>query len=357
MPVRILVINPGSTSTKVAIYEGSSCLVNTSYEHDPHTLALGIWDQYRERRKVVLETFAQVHIPLEEIDAVAARGGRIRPVASGVYMVNELLMKDSKSDVNGTHASSLAVFIGKDFASSASCPLYVVNPISVDEMIPEARFSGTPLIQRKSLGHALNSKEVARRASSALGKKYEDLNLVVAHLGGGTTISAHRKGKMIDLINDFEGGFTPERAGGLPTLDLVRLCFSGRFSEAEIMRVIEGEGGFKAYSGTKDIKLIEDRIKNGDEKSTLTMKAYLYQLGQTIGRMMAVLDFDVNGLCITGGMAKSQMICSAIKEKFSKVTKVMPYPGSFEMEALAGRVLNVVEGREKARSYPGGTLI
>lgn len=357
MAFKILAINPGSTSTKVAIYEDRSCLSEVSYEHDQEILSLGIWEQYGERKRVIMKALSEADIPLSEINAIAARGGRVRPVPSGVYSVNNALLEDSKSSINGAHASSLAVFLGEDFAEVAKCPVYIVDPVSVDEMVPEARYSGTPLIMRKSLSHALNSKEVARKASLKLGMNYENLNLVVAHLGGGTTISAHKNGRMIDVINDFEGSFTPERSGGLPTLDLVSLCFSGKFSKDEVMRMIEGDGGFKAYLGTKNLKQIEEQILAGDEKSSLLMQAYLYQLTKTIGSIVAILNFKVDALCITGGIAKSQRICSALSDRFSKMTQVLFFPGSFEMEALALRVLNVMEGKERARVYPEGDFI
>lgn len=350
----IAVLNPGSTSTKVALYSDRECLLERSVSHSPEELAADVFAQVRVRRQVVEELFAEVGVSAKDISAVAARGGRLRPIPSGVYRMNGQMIEDSLNGTSGKHASALAVLIGKELAAASKCPVFVVDPVSVDEFLPESRLSGLKDIERKSLGHALNSKEVAFRAAYDLGKSYEDVNLVVAHLGGGTTVSAHKKGQMIDLVNDFEGSFTPERAGGLPTLELVNLCFSGKYTKEQVMRKIEGEGGFYSYLGTKDMQEVERRIEEGDSQSALVMNAYLLQLSKTIGSLMAVLSFSVDALCVTGGIAHSLKVTSFLKETFLPVAPVYIYPGSFEVDTLARRVLGVLNGQESPRIYPGG---
>jgi len=350
----ILVLNPGSTSTKVALYYDDVCLLERSVSHTQEELELDVFDQVRVRQQVIERLFAEAGISVRDLSAIAARGGRIRPVSSGVYRMNDQIIYDSINGTSGKHASALAVLIARELTADSNCPVFVVDPVSVDELLPEARLSGLKEIERKSLGHALNSKAVALRAARDLGESYKDVNLVIAHIGGGTTISAHRKGQMIDIINDFEGGFTPERAGGLPTIELINLCFSGKYTQEQLMRKIEGEGGFYSYLGTKDIKEIEDRIEAGDPQSILVMKAYLLQLSKSIGSLMAVLSFLVDAFCITGGIAYSQRVTSFLKETFSSIAPVFIYPGSFETETLAKRVLAVLNGDEIPKTYPGG---
>lgn len=350
----ILVLNPGSTSTKVALYSDDICLLERSVSHTRKELELDVFDQVGMRRQVIERLLADARISVRDLSAIAARGGRIQPVPSGVYRMNEQMIYDSINGTPGKHASALAVLIARELAADSNCPVFVVDPVSVDEFLPEARLSGLKEIERKSLGHALNSKAVALRAARNLGKSYEDVNLVIAHIGGGTTISAHRKGQMIDIINDFEGGFTPERAGGLPTIELINLCFSGRYTQEQMMRKIEGEGGFYSYLGTKDLEEIQDWIEAGDPQSILVMKAYLLQLSKSIGSLMAVLSFSVDALCITGGIACSQRVTSFLKEAFSSIAPVYIYPGSFEVETLAKRVLAVLNGEEIPKTYPGG---
>jgi len=353
----ILVINPGSTSTQVGIFQNEKCVVKKSISHTLEQLSLDIEDQKEFREEAIKSFIIETGFKIEEFDAIAARGGRLKPLSSGTYFFNEEMLKDSYDKTNGNHASRLAVIIGHKIAEEANCPLYVVDPISVDEMIDEARISGMPDIERKSLSHALNSKAVARKTAEYLNKSYDELRMIVVHLGGGTTISGHINGRMFDIINDFEGPFTPERSGGLPNLQLVELCFSGKYTKKEITRKIEGEGGFFAYLGTKDFKEIENRINQGDLKSKKVMDAYLYQLTKAIGSMAAVLEYEIDVISVTGSIARSERVINHLKKVFSKLAPIMVYPGSFELEALAVGVLRVLRGEEKAKIYPSGELI
>lgn len=347
----VLVINPGSTSTQVALYKNDVCIHEKSISHTSEQLLLDVDNQKEFRKKAIIDFIMNTKVDLKNLTAVAARGGRLRSTQSGTYEVDDVMIKDTYSKENGNHASKLAIIIGKEIAEEAGCKIYTVDPISVDEMIDEAKISGIQEIQRKSLSHALNTKAVCRKTAVDLNEKYNNLNIVVAHLGGGTTISSHRRGRMIDLVNDFEGIFTPERAGGLPNLQLVKMCFSGKYSEEEILRKLEGLGGFYSYLGTKDFLEIEHNILNGDQYAKLIMESYLFQLKKSLGSMIAVLDYNVDAISITGSIAKSKNVTKYIRTVFSVIAPIFVYPGSFEIEALASGVLRVLNGEEKAKNY------
>lgn len=353
----ILVINPGSTSTQVALFNNKDCLFEESIAHTMEELSLDVEEQVSFRKESVLNFIKKTGIDFKSLNAIAARGGRLKPIPSGTYLVNDLMLRDSFDKENGNHASRLAVIIGNELAQNLGCNVYSVDPVSVDEMIDVSKISGMPEIERRSLSHALNMKAVGRKTAEDLNQKYENLNLVVAHLGGGTTISSHRKGQMIDLINDFEGGFTPERSGGLPNLQLVKLCFSGEYSEKEIIKKMESLGGFYAYLGTKDFLEIENKINNGDKQAKLIMDAYIYQIIKVIGSMLAVLKYKVDAISLTGSISKSKNVVNSIKTVFSDISPVMVYPGSFEIEALAHGVLRVLQGEERPRQYPDGEVL
>lgn len=353
----ILVINPGSTTTQVALYNNKKCVSEKSISHTMEQLTLDVENQINFRKQSIINFIEKCDVSLQDISAIAARGGRLKPLPSGTYLVNELMLKDSFDKGNGNHASRLAVIIANEIAQEIGCNVYSVDPISVDEMIPEARISGMPEIERKSLSHALNMKAVARKAAEELNQNYKKTNQVVVHLGGGTTISCHRDGQMIDLINDFEGVFTPERSGGLPNLQLVKLCFSKKYSEKEIIKKMEGLGGFYAYLGTKDFLEIEERIKSGNKQAKLVMDAYMHQLIKVIGSMVAVLEYKVDAISITGSIARSVNVTNRLKEVFSGIAPIFVYPGSFEVEALAFGVLRVLEGQEKPKIYPNGEIL
>ncbi len=350
---RILVINPGSTSTKVAIYEGERCAAEHSIEHTASARAgfAAVLDELPMRRESVLRWLASHGQAPHSFSAIAARGGRLRPVPSGTYGVNEAMMADARAGALGEHPSSLACLIAHDLARQVGIPAYVVDPISVDELIDEARVTGLPEIPRISLSHALNMKAVAREAAADLGLEYGRSRIVVAHLGGGGSVSAHLNGRMIDILNsDVEGPFSAERAGALPSFGLIELCFQPGPTRETVWAKASGKGGLIAHLGTKDAREIEGRIKAGDAHAELIYKAMAYAISKGIGSMVGALGSLPDVIAITGGLARSEMLTSWIVERARPFAPVRLYPGEFEMVALARGVLRVLRG-EKPKVY------
>ncbi len=352
---RILVINPGSTSTKIGIFEGEKPLFIEILRHNSEEIKSfkRIFDQYDFRKNVVLEFLKNKNIPPESLTCVVGRGGLIKPLKSGTYIVNERMIEDLKGAKRGEHASNLGAIIAYEIAKPLGIPAYIVDPVVVDEMDDVARISGLKGIERKSIFHALNQKAVARRAAKDLGKKYEEVNLIVAHLGGGISVGAHRKGRVVDVNNALngDGPFAPERAGGLPTQDLVELCFSGKYTFEEMKKKLAGEGGLVSHLGTSDAREVEKRIKEGDSYAKLVYEAMAYQVSKTIGEMAAVLKGEIDAIVLTGGIAYSEMLTNLIKERVSFLGKILIYPGEDEMEALALGVLRVLRKEEEPKIY------
>ncbi len=351
---RILVINPGSTSTKVAVYQDDALLFADSYSHSAEELAgfEHINDQIDMRRVAVEQALCEHDIDISSLSAVACRGGRLKPMASGTYLVNERMLNDARRGLQGEHASNLACLIGYDISRQAGVEAFVVDPVSVDELDDIARISGLRQIQRNSLSHALNMKAVARKAATDLGRSYEQCRVIVAHVGGGGSISAHAGGRMIDVINcDKEGPFTAERAGGIPALDLVSLCFSGQYSHSEVIRMLVGGGGLMSHLGTKDVREVERRIDAGDSHAELVYEALIYGFSKAIAAMAAALSGDVDVIAVTGGMARSDRLVHGIVERAGFVAPIRVYPGEHEMEALALGVLRVLRNEEMPRVY------
>ncbi|MBC7194519.1 MAG: butyrate kinase, partial [Caldisericia bacterium] len=287
------------------------------------------------------------------ISCIVGRGGLIKPVESGTYIINEKMIEDLKEAKRGEHASNLGAIIAYEIAKELKIPAYIVDPVVVDEMDDVARISGLKGIERKSIFHALNQKAVARRAAKDLGKKYEDVNLIVVHLGGGISVGAHRKGRVVDVNNALngDGPFAPERAGGLPTQDLVDLCFSGKYTFDEMKKKLAGEGGLVSHLGTNDAREVEKRIENGDSYARLVYEAMAYQVSRTIGEMAAVLKGEIDAIVITGGIAYSKMLVDWIRERVSFLGKILVYPGEDEMEALALGALRVLRKEEEPKIY------
>jgi len=359
---RLLVINPGSTSTKVAVYEDEQPLFVETLRHDSQDLAAfpHILDQYKFRLKAVLDLLDSRGIPLSTLSAVVARGGLLRPIASGTYTVNEKMVAElTRRDAERQHASGLGAPLADEIASRAGIPAYIVDPVCVDEFDKVARISGRPEIERKSLSHALNLKAVARRAAEDLSRPYSDLHLVVVHLGGGISVTAHRHGRMVDVNQalDGTGPFAPERAGGLPVGDVVRMCFGVHPYEdldltyKQMFRKLAGQGGLVAHLGTNNAVEVEARIKAGDEHALLIYEAMAYQISKEIGAMATVLKGKVDAIILTGGLAHSEMLLGWIRERVSWVAPLLIYPGEDEMLALAQGALRVLRGEERARSY------
>lgn len=352
---RILVINPGSTSTKMAIFEDENMVKMENIAHTPEEIGRyqKIVDQLEFRESLIRRFVEDSGYSLFSFSAFVGRGGLVDPVPGGVYIVDDLMVETLKSGKNGEHASNLGALIAYDLSLQTEAPAYIVDPVVIDEMEEVARISGHPDYQRRSIFHALNQKAVAREVAGSVGRRYEELNLVVAHMGGGISIAAHRKGKVIDVNNalDGDGPFTPERSGTLPLIQLIDLCFSGRFSYEEMRKRVVGNGGLIAYLGTNDAREVVRRIKEGDRWAERVYRAMAYQIVKWIGKMAAVLNGDVDYIVLTGGLAyENEFLVPWIKEKVSFIAPVLVFPGSNEEKALALSVLRVLKGKEKAKT-------
>jgi butyrate kinase len=354
---RVLVINPGSTSTKVALFEDDAQILSETIRHSDDDLSgfPNITSQYEFREKIILGMLERNGIPVESIGAVVGRGGLLYPLEGGTYEVNDLMKEHLLEGVMGEHASNLGGLIASAIASEIDVPAFIVDPVVVDEMEDIARISGHPLLKRKSIFHALNHKACARVAASRMNKKYSDVNLIVAHMGGGISIGAHKKGRVVDVNNALngDGPFTPERTGGLPVADLVKLCFSGKFSEAEIQKMIKGKGGIVAYLGTNDVREVLAKIETGNPEAKLILDAMCYQIAKEIGLLAAVLEGDVDAIVLSGGVAYSDYVVREISRRVEWIANVVIIPGEAEMEALAGGALRVLRNEESANIYTG----
>ena len=353
---RILAIDPGSTSTKIGLYENDKCIYTKDIAHGLAELNRFdlVINQLDYREEVVRQVLAEAEIKIDSLDAIAARGGRLQSIPSGVYAVNDAMRHDAQIGFQGDHASNLACLIGWRLVHGLDIPVYVVDPVSVDEMWPIAKISGLPEIPRTSLSHALNMKRVAKMAAEKLRKSYADSRLIVAHLGGGGSVSAHLGGRMVDLYNsDKEGPMAIERSGGIPSIELMELCYSG-LSKQEVLKKLAGQGGVFAHLGTKDLREVEERIKAGDEHAALILDAYCYQVAKYIGAMAICLEGQVDAICISGGIAHSQMVLEKITKRVRFIADVMIFPGGEELDALVLGVLAVLKGIEDVSIYPHG---
>ncbi|BBE30053.1 putative butyrate kinase [Tepiditoga spiralis] len=333
--MKILVINPGSTSTKVAIFEDKELKITKTLEHSSEEISKydHIMEQIDMRKKAIVEFAEENGYKIKDFDTIAARGGILPPLSSGTYKVTEEMVNYLKNETPVEHASNLAAVIAYEVADGI--PVYITDPVSVDEFVPEARISGIPQLERKSLFHALNMKMVARRASEELNKKYEDCNFVIVHLGGGISVGAQEKGKMIDVNNaNDEGPFSPERSGELPVGDIAKVAFSRKYEKREMRKRYVGKGGLVGYLKTNDLREALKLTEN-DENAKKVIEGMTYQISKEIGAMATVLKGKIDAIIITGGLANSEIFINKIKERISKIGLIMVYPGSFEMEALA----------------------
>jgi len=353
---RVLTINPGSTSTKVALYEDEHPLFVETIPHSAEEIAAfpRIADQHAFRRDAVLSLLDEHGVRLDSLDAVVGRGGILKPIPSGTYRVNERMLDELRHPKEREHASNLGAIIADEIAQRIGIPAFIVDPVCVDEFDDIARISGLPEIERRSLSHALNLKAAARRAARELGKRYDEVNLVVAHLGGGISVSPHRRGRMVDVNQalDGTGPFAPERAGGLPVGDVICMCYSGKYTCEEMSKKIAGRGGLVAHLGTNDARQVERRIiEEGDQHARLIYQAMAYQIAKEIGLMATVLKGDVDAIVLTGGLARSEMLVDWIVERVEWIAPVMIYPGEDEMLAMAQGALRVLRGQEEAQDY------
>jgi len=352
---KILSVNPGSTSTKFAVYEDERLVSLHTIRHTADELNIHktLSEQCEFRKNVILNRLKEDRFDLSELSAIVGRGGMVRPLESGVYTVNERLIYDLQYATQGEHASNLGGIIAHEIAFEIpNCEAFIADPVVVDEMQEVARFSGLPSIPRRSMFHALNHKAVARKYAKLHSTSYEKLNLVVAHLGGGISVAAHRQGKVVDVNQGLDGygPLSPERAGTLDAGILVKLCFNGEYSHDEVKRMLVGNGGLMAHLGTNEIPKIVQMIEEGDEHAKIVLESMAYQVAKDIGAMFAVLKGDVDAIILTGGIAHSQFVVNYIEKMVSFMGKVVIYPGEDEMEALAMSGLRVLRG-EKAKEY------
>ncbi len=353
---RILVINPGSTSTKIAVYDSNEVIFLKNINHSKDELKQfnRISEQYDFRKNIIINEIENAGISIKTLKAVVGRGGLVKPIESGVYKVNDALIRDLKNSPLGEHASNLGGLIASDIASKIENAIALIaDPVVVDELSPLARISGHPAFLRRSIFHALNQKAVARDYSKSIMRKYEDLNLIVVHLGGGITVGAHEKGRVVDVNQglDGEGPFSPERSGTLPVGDLVKTSFSGQYSQKKLQSMIVGEGGLVAYLGTNSAYEVEKMVENGDQYARLIYEAMAYQIAKTVGSMYPVLRGNVDAILITGGIAHSKYFVNLIIERVHKLAPVHIYPGGDEMKALATNALMVLTGEVEAKTY------
>ncbi|MDD4727277.1 MAG: butyrate kinase [Dysgonamonadaceae bacterium] len=353
---RILAINPGSTSTKIAVYEYDTVVFLKTIRHSAEELSKfeKITDQCDYRRDIIYEELKNADVRLDLIKIVIGRGGFVRPIPAGVYRVNELMKKELIEGKNGEHASNLGALIADNIAKQLpDAKAYIADPVVVDELEPIARFSGHPLFQRTSAFHALNQRAIARTHAKSINKKYEDLNLIVAHLGGGISIGVHRKGRVIDVNQalDGNGPISPERSGSLPVGSLLKMAFSGDYTFEEMKSMITGKGGLFAYTGLNDAYEVEKAALAGDQNSYNVMEAMAYQTAKEIGAFSTVLKGDVDAILITGGMANSKWFTNMIIERVYKIAPVHIYPGEDEMRALAENALLVLKGEVEVKEY------
>lgn len=354
MAYKILIINPGSTSTKIGVYEDETQVMEETLRHSTEEIAkyATIYDQKDFRKKVIVDVLKDKGINLNDIDVVVGRGGMLKPMPSGTYATTPELLEDLKIGVQGQHASNLGGILAHEIAADINVPSYIVDPTVVDELQDVARLSGHPEMPRVSVFHALNQKAVAKRFAKENNKAYEDLNLIVVHMGGGVSVGAHKHGKVVDVANalDGDGPFSPERSGGLPSGALMKLCFSGKYTQAEVGKMINGNGGFNAYVGTNDMRDLV-KMAETDDKAKLVLDAFHYQLAKEIGSMAVVLDGNVDQIILTGGIAYNAITQNYFKDTVSFLAPVTVYPGEDELLALAQGAIRVMNGEEEAMKY------
>ncbi len=351
---KILVINPGSTSTKIAIFNDEEIFLSETLKHSAEEIKAHpkIWNQFNFRFNAIDKWLQGNNFNLKDIAAVVTLGGLFRSLEGGVYEVNDKMLVDARANLQGEHASNLGCALAYSIAVEAHCKAYVVDPVSVDEFEPLARYSGHPEIERRSLSHALSLHEAARNAANKLNIKYDESSFVIAHTGGGISVAPIRNGKIID-VNDAssDGPFSPERTGGLPLQPFITLALSGKYSEQELRKFVMGNGGLVAYLGTNSAEEVEKRIVAGDAKAKEVFEAMAYQIAKEIGAMATVLKGKVDAIVITGGLAKSKMLTDWIVERVKFIAQVLIFPGDDEMKALAKAALRVLDGTEIPKSY------
>jgi butyrate kinase len=351
MAYRILSINPGSTSTKVAVFEDENQLFVTNIEHPAEELDRFdvLLDQFEMRKDYVIKALEKNNITPSTLSAVVGRGGHLPPVKSGGYKVNQKMIEDLKTAL--PHASNLGALIAYSIAEPQGIPAYIYDAVTTDELYDVAKITGIPEVRRQSFGHVLNSKAMARKAAEQLGGTYQQMNFIVAHIGGGISISAHERGRIVDIISDDAGPFSPERSGSVPINYVVALCYSGKYTEKEFMDKLKKNSGLKAYLHTNDCRKIEQMIAGGDELAKRMYEAQTYQIAKGIGEMAPPLCGNIDAVILTGGMAYSQYITTEVSRRVRYLGKIIVLPGENEMESLALGALRILRGEEPCNEY------
>lgn len=353
MGYKILAINPGSTSTKIALYEDEERIISDTINHPVEELGRydRIIDQFQYRKDEILKYLDQKNIKPEELSAVVGRGGMLPPVEAGAYKINKKMLNRLKTNPVIEHAANLGALIAYEIAKPLRILSCIYDPVTVDQLEDIARITGIPEVKRVSFSHVLNSRATAMKAAEKLNKKYDNVNFVVAHIGGGISVAIHSQGRIIDMLADDEGPFAPERAGRIPGKELINICFSGEFDKKAVTRKMRGNAGLKAHLGTHDAMEVEKMIAKGDEKAKLIYEAMAYQVSKGIGELATVVKGKVDAIVLTGGIAYSKMMTSMIIERVEFIAPVMVMAGENEMEALAFGALRVLKGKEIARDY------
>lgn len=355
MSIKSLIINPGSTSTKIGVFEDETLLFEETLRHSTEEIAsyASIVDQKDFRKNIILEILKEKNFDMKSLNTVVGRGGMLKPIPGGTYAVSDELLEDLKVGKQGEHASNLGGILAREIGDEIGVPSFIVDPVVVDELQSVARYSGVPQIPRKSVFHALNQKAVAKRYGKESGKGYENLNLIVLHMGGGVSVGAHKNGRIIDVNNalDGDGAFSPERAGSVPSGGLVKLCFSGKYTETEVYKMLVGNGGLNAYLETNDMRDVLKAMDEGKQEAKNVFEAFVYQVAKDIGAMSTVLEGNVDKIIVTGGIAYSDIVVNAIKQKVNWIADFQVYPGEDELLALVQGGLRVLNGEEQAMKY------
>ena len=355
MSIKSLIINPGSTSTKIGVFEDETLLFDKTLRHPTEEIAkyASIIDQKDFRKQIILDALKEDNCDIHSFDVIVGRGGLLKPIPGGTYPVSDALLADLIAGVQGQHASNLGGILAREIGDAIGKPSYIVDPVVVDELSDQARLSGMPELPRRSIFHALNQKAVARRYAKEHGTTYDALNLIVIHMGGGVSVGAHCKGKVIDVNNilDGEGCFSPERAGTVPAGDLVKMCFSGKYTQKEIYKKICGNGGFNGYLHTNDARVVDKMAHEGNKFAKLVQDAFYYQIAKDAGAMATVLEGKVDAIILTGGIAYSDYTREILQQKIGWIAPITVYPGEDELLALAQGALRVMTGEEQPQTY------
>ena len=355
MAKKSLIINPGSTSTKIGVFEDETLLFEETLRHSTEEISqyATIVDQKDFRKNIILNLLSSKDFDIKSLDFIVGRGGMLKPIPGGTYAVSDDLLEDLKIGKQGQHASNLGGILAREIGDEIGKPSFIVDPVVVDELEPISRYSGIPELPRTSVFHALNQKAVAKRYAKEKGVSYDSLNLVVVHMGGGVSVGAHKNGRVIDVFNalDGDGAFSPERAGAVPTGALIKMCFSGQYSEKEVYKKAVGNGGFNAYLNTNDMRDVDKMADEGDAKAIEIRDAFIRQVAKDIGSMCCVLCGKVDQILVTGGIAYDKYVVDGLKEACEWMAPFTVYPGEDELLALAQGGLRVMNGEEKALAY------